>query len=159
MDQNLIGRHCTLSSFVTVLGPYKIKFQNTSVLEEGGGVLCFMSSLSFVLLWKNVGGVYCLATKTQSLFESFLKFIANSEKLQKGCYWTKVWEREVFETQVLLRPNGLSAIIEILFAIYFLSLSIGFVWFCMSILGMNEGDLIVHSPQSWSIKLVFAWKS
>lgn len=158
MDQNLIGRHCTLSSFVTVLVPYKIKFQNTSVLEEGGDVLCFMSSLSFVLLCKKVG-VYCLATKTQSLFEAFLKFIANSEKLQKGFYWTKVWGREVFETQVLLRPNAFSAIIEILFAIYFLSLPVGFVWFCMSILGMNEGDLIAHSPQSWSIKLVFAWKS
>lgn len=96
---------------------------------------------------------------TQSLFEAFLEFIANSEKLPKGFYWTKVWGREVFETQVLLRPNGFSAMIEILFAIYFLSSSVGFVWFCMSILGMNEGDLIAHSPQSWSIKLVFAWKS
>lgn len=62
---------------------------------------------------------------------------------------------------MLLRPNGFSAIIENLcfwffFAIYFLSLSVGFVWFCMSILGMNEGDLIAHSTQSWSIKLVFA---
>lgn len=127
LGQNLIGHHCTLSSFVTVLVPYKIKFQNTFVGRRWCFVFYVITFFFSVLekCWRSL--LFGNKQMTQSLFEAFLEFIANSEKLQKGFYWSKVWGREVFETQVLLRPNGFSAIIENLW---------GFI-FCLCLLALS----------------------